>query len=45
MVRYYVHEKMIFDTAKAYQTIYDTYNKSNADLALDVSGELKTVAF
>jgi hypothetical protein len=45
MVRYYVHEKMILDTAKAYQTIYDTYNKASADLNLDPTGELKTVAF
>jgi 26S proteasome regulatory subunit N5 len=29
MVRYYVHEKMVLETAKAYQTIYDTYHKSS----------------
>lgn len=45
MVQYYVHEKMVLDTAKAYQTIYDTYNKSDAALNLDPSGELKKVAF
>jgi len=45
MTRYYIHEKMILDTAKAYQTIYDTYNKSNPDLQLDPSGELRSVAF
>lgn len=45
MTKYYIHEKMILETAKAYQTIYDTYNKSNPDLQLDPSGELKSVAF
>ena len=45
MIQYYVHEKMILDTAKSYQTIYDTYNKSDAALNLDPTGELKAVAF
>lgn len=45
MTKYYIHEKMILETAKAYQTIYDTFNKSNPDLQLDPSGELKSVAF
>lgn len=45
MVKYYVHEKMILDTAKSYQTIFDTYNKASVDLALDPSGELKKRAF
>lgn len=45
MVRYFIHEKMMMDTAKAYQTIYDTYNKSEADLALDLTGELRNLAF
>lgn len=36
---------MILDVAKAYQTIYDTYNKSDAALNLDTTGELKSVAF
>lgn len=45
MVRYYIHEKMILDTAKSFQTIYDTYNKSNPDLNLDPTGENKTQSF
>ncbi len=45
MTRYYIHEKMILDVAKAYQTIYDTYNKSKPELNLDPMGELKSVAF
>jgi hypothetical protein len=45
MVRYFVHEKMILDTAKAYQTIYDTYHKSNPDLNLDQTGDHKNIAF
>lgn len=38
MTRYYIHEKMILDAAKSYQTIYDTYNKSDPELNLDPSG-------
>jgi hypothetical protein len=45
MIRYYIHEKMILDTAKAFQTIYDTYNKSDPELNLDTTGELKNLAF
>jgi len=45
MVQYYVHEKMILDVAKSYQTIYDTYNKSDSALNLDPTGELKAKAF
>lgn len=45
MTRYYIHEKMILETAKAYQTIYDTFNKSEPELNLDPTGQLKLVAF
>ena len=45
LLRYFIHEKMTIDTAKAYQTIYDTYNKSDAELNLDPTGELKNAAF
>lgn len=45
MVRYYIHEKMTIDTAKAYQTIQDTYNEAPADLNLDPTGQEKTKAF
>ena len=45
MVRYYIHEKLILDTAKSYQTIYDTYNKSDPELNLDPSGEQKQISF
>ena len=45
MTRYYIHEKMILDSAKAYQTIFDTYNKAAPEMNLDPSGELKAVAF
>lgn len=33
MVKYYVHEKMIIECAKAYQTIFDTINKAEPELA------------
>lgn len=45
MVQYYVHEKMLLETAKAYQTIYDTYNKSDPELKLDQTGNEKNQAF
>ena len=45
MVKYYVHEKMLLDTAKAFQTIFDTYNKADVALGLDPSGDLKKKAF
>jgi 26S proteasome regulatory subunit N5 len=40
MIQYYVHEKMILDAAKAYQTIFDTVNKADEELAktLDADG-------
>ena len=45
MVLYYVHERMTLDAAKSYQTIYDTYNKSDPELNLDPSNQLKPAAF
>lgn len=47
MIRYYVHEKMILDAAKAFQIIYDCINKADEELAkkLDVTGTLKNTAF
>ena len=47
MIRYYVHEKMILDAAKAYQIIYDTIQKADEELAkkLDLTGKLKGTAF
>lgn len=47
MIVYYIHEKMHLDVAKSYQTIYDTYNKAEAELQakLDPTGALKPVAF
>ena len=35
MTQYYIHEKEHLETAKAYQTIYDTYNKAKPELNLD----------
>jgi 26S proteasome regulatory subunit N5 len=32
MIQYFVHEKMILDTAKAYQTIFDTINNASEEL-------------
>ena len=31
LVRYYIQEKDLLNTSKAYQTIYDTFNKAQAD--------------
>ena len=47
MIEYYVHEKMILDAAKAYQTIFDAINKAEGDLAteLNIDGTLKATAF
>ena len=33
MIQYYIHEKMILDAAKAYQTIFDTINKAEGELS------------
>jgi hypothetical protein len=42
MIQYFVHEKMILDAGKAYQTIFDTINKAEADLQkqLNTDGKL-----
>ena len=32
MIQYYVHEKMILDAAKSYQTIFDVINKAEPEL-------------
>ncbi len=45
MCKYYIHEKNHLEAAKAYQTIYDTYNKADAELNLDSEGGKKAVAF
>ena len=47
MIQYYVHEKMIIDAAKAYQTIFDTINKAEDELEkeLDSDGSKKASAF
>jgi 26S proteasome regulatory subunit N5 len=47
MVQYYIHEKLILDCAKAYQTIFDTINKAEPELAaeLNTDGKLKDTSF
>ena len=49
MVRYWVHEKNLFEVARASQTIFDTYKKVSADKELnekiDPTGEHKSHAF
>jgi len=47
MIEYYIHEKMILEAAKAYQTIFDAINKAEGDLAteLNTDGTLKDRAF
>ncbi len=42
MVMYFIHEKMHLDTAKAFQTMYDTF-KAHANV--DTTGNLKNIAF
>lgn len=39
MIQYYVHEKMILDCAKAYQTMFDTINKAEPELAKELDGD------
>jgi len=41
MVKYFVHEKMHLEVAKAYQTLYDTISKAPAELGLDPTGDIK----
>ena len=43
LIQYYVHEKMILDTAKAFQTIYDTQNQHPDEL--DPTGANRVVSF
>jgi hypothetical protein len=47
MIQYYVHEKMILDAAKSYQTIFDTINKAETELStkLNTNGTLKDTSF
>lgn len=48
MVKYYVHEKETLEASKAYQTIYDTINKTPVEedkVALDPSGQKKKDSF
>jgi 26S proteasome regulatory subunit N5 len=47
MIQYYVHEKMILDAAKSYQTIFDVVNKAEPELAkeLDPTGSIKQTSF
>jgi 26S proteasome regulatory subunit N5 len=47
MIQYHVHEKMILDAAKAYQTIFDVVNKAEPELAkeLDPNGLVKQTSF
>ena len=48
MVRYWIHEKEIMETSKAYQTMYDTVNKTEDEelkAKLDADGELRAQTF
>ena len=47
MVKYYINEKETMEVAKAYHTIFDTYNKAEDTLreAIDPTGDLKRRAF
>ena len=48
MVKFYVHEKESLETAKAYQTIYDTINKVDSEeekTKLDPTSEIRKSAF
>lgn len=47
MIEYFVHEKMTLETAKAYQTIYDTINQAKEELqvTLNRGGTLKNESF
>ena len=41
MVKYFIHEKEVLEASKAYQTIYDTINKTPVEedkVPLDPSG-------
>ena len=43
MVQYYIHERMTLDTAKAYQTIYDTFAANPEEL--DANGNERAQSF
>ena len=47
MIQYYVHEKMTLETAKSYQTIFDTLNKADDEIKakLDPEGKQLTTSF
>ena len=47
MVQYHVHEKMIIEAAKDFQTIFDTINKAEEEQAkeLNTDGTLRATAF
>ena len=47
MVQYYIHEKQLMQVCKSYQTIFDTFNKADAELlkTLDPTSERKKAAF
>lgn len=32
MTKYFIHEKMLLDTAKSYQTIFETMHEASEDL-------------
>ena len=47
MIQYFVHEKMLLDAAKAYQTIFDVIHKADEEMAKDLNtdGRLKSRSF
>jgi 26S proteasome regulatory subunit N5 len=47
MIQYYIHEKMILEAAKAYQTIFDTIKGANDELqvTLNKEGTLMNTSF
>ncbi len=50
MIQYFVHEKMLLDAAKAYQTIFDSIKKAPEELAAELTKvggyqDLKSAAF
>ena len=47
MIQYYIHEKMVLEAGKAYQTIFDTINKAEAELKteLNTDGKLDQLSF
>jgi hypothetical protein len=47
MVKYYINEKELMEVAKAYHTIFETYNKAEDMLreAIDPTGDRRRQAF